>query len=337
MAELLTIGEVAGKRAGVATSALRFYEREHLIEATRSEGGQRLDYREVLRRIAFIGAAQRVGLSLEEITDVLAVLAVGEDADRSGMEAPLSVMATPALTCASPSSSASATASTPALAAVASPCRSADCPTPTTSPPRSARDHAGSSGRVYLPRRWTPLVLRSAWSRREGVWVGAGATLASLIERSNCGHLHSVEFEVKYREILCDARRRCTLFGRDDVAVLHVPPQHDLCGRAAKVGCDRRDHRICERLSLRERRPRLGNDPTGLPIGSDFGIVEVRMHLDLVDRRDEVALDSEAFEVGNLQVRDSDRAREVPPDGTRSSSATWRRSPRRTASATANG
>jgi len=69
----LTIGEVA-ERAGIATSALRFYEREGLIEAERSEGGQRRYPRDVLRRIAFIRAAQRVGLTLDDIRDALASL-----------------------------------------------------------------------------------------------------------------------------------------------------------------------------------------------------------------------------------------------------------------------
>jgi len=69
----LTIGEVAD-RAGVAASALRFYERERLITATRSEGGQRRYERDVLRRIAFIRAAQRVGLSLDDIRTSLASL-----------------------------------------------------------------------------------------------------------------------------------------------------------------------------------------------------------------------------------------------------------------------
>ena len=69
----LTIGEAA-ERSGVATSALRFYEREGLIEATRSAGGQRRYHRDVLRRVAFIRAAQHVGLSLDEIRDSLASL-----------------------------------------------------------------------------------------------------------------------------------------------------------------------------------------------------------------------------------------------------------------------
>jgi MerR family redox-sensitive transcriptional activator SoxR len=72
-ADLLTIGEVAA-RAGIATSSLRFYEREGLLHATRSAGGQRRYDRSVLRRVAFVRAAQRVGLSLEEIRAALATL-----------------------------------------------------------------------------------------------------------------------------------------------------------------------------------------------------------------------------------------------------------------------
>jgi MerR family transcriptional regulator, redox-sensitive transcriptional activator SoxR len=67
---MLTIGEVA-ERAGVASSALRFYEREGLIESERSSGGQRRYHRDVLRRIAFVRAAQRVGLTLDEIRAAL--------------------------------------------------------------------------------------------------------------------------------------------------------------------------------------------------------------------------------------------------------------------------
>lgn len=70
---MLAIGEVA-QRANVAASTLRFYEREGLIASVRSEGGQRRYHREVLRRVAFVRAAQRVGLSLEEIKAALAAL-----------------------------------------------------------------------------------------------------------------------------------------------------------------------------------------------------------------------------------------------------------------------
>jgi MerR family redox-sensitive transcriptional activator SoxR len=75
---LLTIGEVA-ERAGVATSALRFYEKEGLIASTRTEGGQRRFHRDVLRRIAFVRAAQRVGLSLDEIRAALSSLPDGRN------------------------------------------------------------------------------------------------------------------------------------------------------------------------------------------------------------------------------------------------------------------
>ncbi len=71
--ELLPIGEVA-HRAGMAPSALRYYERVGLVEASRSSGGQRRYPRSVLRRLAFIRAAQNVGLSLEEIRSALATL-----------------------------------------------------------------------------------------------------------------------------------------------------------------------------------------------------------------------------------------------------------------------
>ena len=71
--ELLTVGEVA-HRSGTAASALRFYEREGLIEATRTSGGQRRYERGVLRRLAFIRAARNVGLSLEEVREAMSRL-----------------------------------------------------------------------------------------------------------------------------------------------------------------------------------------------------------------------------------------------------------------------
>src|ERR1700742_1508722 len=73
MSELLTIGEVS-KRSGVAASALRFYEERGLIEAERAGSGHRRFPRPVLRRIAFIVFAQRVGLTLDEIGAELAKL-----------------------------------------------------------------------------------------------------------------------------------------------------------------------------------------------------------------------------------------------------------------------
>ena len=74
--EWLAIGEVA-TRTGTAPSALRFYEAEGLIRSERTDGGQRRFHREMLRRVAFIRVAQRVGLSLDEIRDALATLPDG--------------------------------------------------------------------------------------------------------------------------------------------------------------------------------------------------------------------------------------------------------------------
>jgi MerR family redox-sensitive transcriptional activator SoxR len=66
MAESMTIGEVA-RRSGVAASALRYYEERGLISSWREGSGHRRFDRAVLRRIAFIIFAQRIGLSLDEI------------------------------------------------------------------------------------------------------------------------------------------------------------------------------------------------------------------------------------------------------------------------------
>lgn len=71
--EWLTIGELA-ERAGVATSALRFYETKGLIESERTEGNQRRYSRATLRRVALLRAAQAVGLSLSEAAEALDTL-----------------------------------------------------------------------------------------------------------------------------------------------------------------------------------------------------------------------------------------------------------------------
>ncbi|MEU4096509.1 redox-sensitive transcriptional activator SoxR [Streptomyces sp. NPDC026673] len=69
----LAIGELA-ERSGLATSALRYYEELGLIRSERTAGGQRRYARVTLRRLAFVRAAQRVGLSLEEAGAALARL-----------------------------------------------------------------------------------------------------------------------------------------------------------------------------------------------------------------------------------------------------------------------
>lgn len=73
MEEALTIGAMS-ERTGVAPSALRFYEAEGLIHATRSDGGQRRYTRDTIRRVSFIRVAQQVGLSLDEIRAALGSL-----------------------------------------------------------------------------------------------------------------------------------------------------------------------------------------------------------------------------------------------------------------------
>jgi MerR family redox-sensitive transcriptional activator SoxR len=72
----LTIGELAD-RSGVAASALRYYEAQGLIESERTTGNQRRYRRVTLRRVAFVRAAQRVGLTLDEIHEALDTLPSG--------------------------------------------------------------------------------------------------------------------------------------------------------------------------------------------------------------------------------------------------------------------
>lgn len=76
MPRLMTIGEVAD-RSGIAASALRYYETRGLIASERAGSGHRRYPRSVLRRLAFIVFAQRVGLTLTEIERTLATLPKG--------------------------------------------------------------------------------------------------------------------------------------------------------------------------------------------------------------------------------------------------------------------
>jgi MerR family redox-sensitive transcriptional activator SoxR len=72
----LTIGQVA-ERTGAATSALRYWEDLGLIHSVRTAGNQRRYERAIIRRVSFIRAAQRIGLSLDEIGAALATLPQG--------------------------------------------------------------------------------------------------------------------------------------------------------------------------------------------------------------------------------------------------------------------
>lgn len=70
---MLTVGEVA-RRSGIAVSALHFYERQGLIESERANSNHRRYRRDVLRRVAVIKAAQRVGISIKRIQQEFALL-----------------------------------------------------------------------------------------------------------------------------------------------------------------------------------------------------------------------------------------------------------------------
>ncbi|MCV7445388.1 transcriptional regulator [Mycobacterium paraense] len=80
--DLFTVSEIA-RRSGFAASAIRFYEGQGLITATRTSGGQRRFERQMLRRLAFIKAARNVGLSLDEIAGALAELPDGRTPTRA--------------------------------------------------------------------------------------------------------------------------------------------------------------------------------------------------------------------------------------------------------------
>ncbi len=80
--DLLSVGEVA-RRSGMAASAVRYYEGEGLIAATRTAGGQRRFRRDVLRRLSFIRAARNIGLSLGEVAAELARLPGGRTPTRA--------------------------------------------------------------------------------------------------------------------------------------------------------------------------------------------------------------------------------------------------------------
>ncbi|MGW8392667.1 redox-sensitive transcriptional activator SoxR [Pseudoduganella sp. HUAS MS19] len=81
----LSVGEVA-RRSGVAVSTLHFYETKGLISSCRTEGNQRRYSRDVLRRVAFIRVAQRVGISLADIRSALATLPVSAAPGRADWE-----------------------------------------------------------------------------------------------------------------------------------------------------------------------------------------------------------------------------------------------------------
>ncbi|MBT1451294.1 redox-sensitive transcriptional activator SoxR [Glaciecola sp. XM2] len=68
-----SVGEIA-KRCGVRVSTLHFYEQKGLVNSTRNLGNQRRYKPDVMRRVAVIKAAQKIGISLEEIKQALSNL-----------------------------------------------------------------------------------------------------------------------------------------------------------------------------------------------------------------------------------------------------------------------
>lgn len=81
----LTVGQLA-TRSGVAVSALHFYEAKGLIHSRRTSGNQRRFGRDMLRRIAFVRAAQRVGIPLDTIRSALERLPENRTPTRSDWE-----------------------------------------------------------------------------------------------------------------------------------------------------------------------------------------------------------------------------------------------------------
>ncbi|REF38317.1 redox-sensitive transcriptional activator SoxR [Thermasporomyces composti] len=77
----LSVGELAA-RSGVAVSALHFYERQGLITSRRTSGNQRRYRRDMLRRVALIRIAQRVGIPLADVAKVLSLLPEGRTPSR---------------------------------------------------------------------------------------------------------------------------------------------------------------------------------------------------------------------------------------------------------------
>jgi len=75
--DLMPIGEVA-RRAGVSTSAVRYYERRGLLAADVRESGQRRYSAESLRLLVFIGMLQDAGLGLDDIAGILGAATVTE-------------------------------------------------------------------------------------------------------------------------------------------------------------------------------------------------------------------------------------------------------------------
>jgi MerR family transcriptional regulator, redox-sensitive transcriptional activator SoxR len=85
VADELSIGDLA-TRSGVSPSALRFYERQGLIQAERTSGNQRRYPRQILRRVALIQAGRAAGIPLQQIRAALETLPAGRTPTRRDWE-----------------------------------------------------------------------------------------------------------------------------------------------------------------------------------------------------------------------------------------------------------
>jgi len=81
----LSIGELSA-RSGIAASALRFYEREGLIESRRTDGNQRRYPSVTLRRVALVQAGKAAGIPLERIRLALETLPDGKQPTKRDWE-----------------------------------------------------------------------------------------------------------------------------------------------------------------------------------------------------------------------------------------------------------
>lgn len=82
----VTIGELS-RRSGVSESALRFYERQGLIEARRTAGNQRRYARDMVRRVALVQAGKAAGIPLQRMREALATLPDGRTPRKHDWEA----------------------------------------------------------------------------------------------------------------------------------------------------------------------------------------------------------------------------------------------------------
>ena len=146
--------------------------------------------------------------------------------------------------------------------------------------------------------------------------VGLRAAALIGVQGVDRGELVGAQLEVEHVEVLRDAVRLGRL--RDDgAALLQVPAQHHLRrGLAVGLG-DLADHRVLERAAVlavavegdaADRRPRLGQDAVLGAERLDLALLEVRVHLDLVDRRHDRRLRQERGEVVDHEVADPDGA-----------------------------